>query len=68
MALIPEWDGNREAAMDAYRRIASRTQGGQSRAGLEAYRRYKQLEFGLPLRSAERSRAQEERTAGEGDQ
>lgn len=67
MARIHEWDGNREAAMDTYRRIASRTQGGQSRAGLEAYRRYKQLEFGLPLRSAERARAEEERAAGEAE-
>jgi tetratricopeptide (TPR) repeat protein len=66
MARIHEWDGNREAAMDAYRRIASRTQGGRSRAGLEAYRRFKQLEFGLPLRSQERARAVEERaTAGD---
>lgn len=64
MARIHEWDGNREAAMDTYRRIASRTQGGQSRAGLEAYRRFKQLEFGLPLRSEERARAAEERAAG----
>ena len=63
MARIHEWDGNREAAMDTYRRIASRTQGGHSRAGLEAYRRYKQLEFGLPLRSEERARAADERAA-----
>lgn len=67
MARIHEWDGDRDAAMDAYRRIASRAQGGQSRAGVEAYRRYKQLEFGLPLRSAERARAQEERASGEAE-
>jgi tetratricopeptide (TPR) repeat protein len=65
MARIHEWDGDREAAMDAYRRIATRTQGGGSRAGLEAFRRWKQLEFGLPLRSEERARAAEERAAGE---
>ena len=55
MARIHEWEGDREAAMDAYRRIAERTGGRQSRAGLEAYRRFKQLEFGLPLRSQERA-------------
>lgn len=66
MARIHEWDGNREAAMETYKRIAERNAGRQSRAGLEAYRRYKQLEFGLPLRSEERARAAEERAALEG--
>jgi lipopolysaccharide biosynthesis regulator YciM len=66
MARIHEWDGNREAAMETYKRIAERNAGRQSRAGLEAYRRYKQLEFGLPLRSEERARAAEERAADEG--
>ncbi|HET9333266.1 MAG TPA: hypothetical protein VFQ21_06770 [Gemmatimonadota bacterium] len=67
MARIHEWDGNREAAMETYKRIAERNAGRQSRAGLEAYRRFKQLEFGLPLRSEERARAAEERAAGEGE-
>ena len=66
MARIHEWDGDREAAMETYRRIAERTGGSQSRAGLEAYRRFKQLEFGLPLRSAERARAEPARTSREG--
>ena len=66
MARIHEWDGDREAAMEAYRRIAERTGGRQSRAGLEAYRRFKQLEFGLPLRSAERVRSERERAARDG--
>jgi lipopolysaccharide biosynthesis regulator YciM len=68
MARIHEWDGNREAAMETYKRIAERNAGRQSRAGLEAYRRFKQLEFGLPLRSEERARAAEERAAGEGEE
>jgi tetratricopeptide (TPR) repeat protein len=66
MARIHEWDGDREAAMETYRRIAERTGGRQSRAGLEAYRRFKQLEFGLPLRSAERARSERERSSREG--
>ena len=68
MGRIHEWDGNRAAAMETYKRIAERTGGRQSRAGLEAYRRYKQLEFGLPLRSEERARAQEEREAREAEE
>jgi tetratricopeptide (TPR) repeat protein len=66
MARIHEWDGDREAAMETYRRIAERTGGRQSRAGLEAYRRFKQLEFGLPLRSEERVRSERERASREG--
>jgi tetratricopeptide (TPR) repeat protein len=66
VARIHEWEGERGAAMETYRRIAERTGGRQSRAGLEAYRRFKQLEFGLPLRSAERARAEQERTSREG--
>jgi tetratricopeptide (TPR) repeat protein len=65
MARIHEWKGDRAAAMEGYRRIAERTGGRQSRAGLEAYRRYKQLEFGLPLRSEERARAEQERARRE---
>lgn len=66
MARVHEWEGDREAAMDAYRRIAERTGGRRSRAGLEAYRRFKQLEFGLPLRSQERARAEQERASRDG--
>lgn len=65
MARIHEWEGDREAAMETYKRIAERTGGSQSRAGLEAYRRFKQLEFGLPLRSEERALAQQERALRE---
>lgn len=67
MARIHEWDGSREAAMETYKRIAERNAGRQSRAGLEAYRRFKQLEFGLPLRSEERARAAEEQAVREGE-
>ncbi|HYO47804.1 MAG TPA: tetratricopeptide repeat protein [Gemmatimonadota bacterium] len=65
MARIHEWVGDRGAAMETYKRIAERTGGSQSRAGLEAYRRFKQLEFGLPLRSEERALAQQERASRE---
>lgn len=61
LARIHEWEGDRQAALETYRRIAGRNAGRQSRAGLEAYRRFKQLEFGLPLRSRERALAEEER-------
>jgi lipopolysaccharide biosynthesis regulator YciM len=65
MARVYEWDDDRATAMETYRRIAERNAGRQSRAGLEAYRRYKQLEFGLTVRSEERARAEQERAARE---
>ena len=68
MGRIHEWNGDREAAMETYRRITERTGGRQSRAGLEAYRRFKQLEFGLPLRSEERALAQQERATREDEE
>jgi tetratricopeptide (TPR) repeat protein len=61
LARIHEWEGDRDQAMETYKRVAERNAGKQSRPGLEAYRRYKQLEFGLPLRTEERVRAEEER-------
>ena len=67
LARIHEWEGNRQAALETYRRIAERNAGRQSRAGLEAFRRFKQLEFGLPLRSEERARAEEERERAAAD-
>lgn len=63
LARIHEWEGDRDQAMETYKRVAERNAGKQSRAGLEAYRRYKQLEFGLPLRTEERDRAERERQA-----
>lgn len=63
LARIHEWEGDRDQAMTTYKRVADRNAGKQSRAGLEAFRRYKQLEFGLPLRTEERERAERERAA-----
>lgn len=63
LARIHEWEGDRDEAMKTYKRVADRNAGRQSRAGLEAFRRYKQLEFGLPLRTEERERAERERAA-----
>lgn len=63
LARIHEWEGDRDQAMETYKRVAERNAGKQSRAGLEAYRRFKQLEFGLPLRTEERARAEREREA-----
>lgn len=63
LARIHEWEGDRDAAMETYKRVAGRNAGKQSRAGLEAFRRYKQLEFGLPLRTEERERSERERAA-----
>lgn len=53
-ARIHERAGNREAAMEQYRAIVERNRGKSSRPAVEAYRRLKQLEFGLPLQTAER--------------
>lgn len=58
-----ERKGNREAAMDQYREIVDRNRGKSSRPGVEAYRRLKQLEFGLPLQTAERVAEEREREA-----
>lgn len=63
-ARIAEWEDDREAAMDAYRRVLDRGEGRQTRATMEAFRRLKQLEFGLPLRTAERAAEEQARQAG----
>lgn len=62
-ARIAEWGGDRDAAMDAYRRVMERGGSRQTRATMEAFRRLKQLEFGLPLRTAERAAEEEARQA-----
>jgi hypothetical protein len=54
---------NRDAAMAQYAGIVDRNEGTQSRPVLQAYRRLKQLEFGLPLETAERVAAEREREA-----
>lgn len=43
--------GNREAAIDYYRRVVDDDENLRSRPAIEAYRRLKQLEFGMPLES-----------------
>lgn len=60
-ARIFEREGNREAAMDRYREIVDRNRGKSSRPAVEAFRRLKQLEFGLPLQTAERMAEERER-------
>lgn len=62
-ARIFERRGNREAAMEQYREIVDRNRGESSRPAVEAFRRLKQLEFGLPLRTAERTAEEREREA-----
>lgn len=53
-ARIEERRGNRNAAMDTYRRVVEAEEDRESPAALRAFRRLKQLEFGLPLEGAER--------------
>lgn len=60
-ARVYERLGNRDAAMAQYGGIVQRNEGSQSRSVLQAYRRLKQLEFGLPLETAERVAAERER-------
>ena len=54
MARIHERLGDREDAMEYYRRVVEQGSDRSSRATLEAYRRLKQLEFGMPVDTAER--------------
>lgn len=63
LARIHEREGDREAAMDRYRDIVERNRGRQTRPSVEAFRRLKQLEFGLPLRTSERLQRERERQA-----
>ncbi len=68
MARVHERLGNREAAMAAYAGIVDRNQDRESRTTLQAFRRLKQLEFGLPLETAERVAEEREREARRGGQ
>ena len=54
LARVWERLGDRAKAMSQYRRVSERGMDGNSRAALEAYSRLMQLEFGLPLDTAER--------------
>ncbi|CAN5194393.1 hypothetical protein BH18GEM1_BH18GEM1_01320 [soil metagenome] len=53
-ARIHERLGDREKALQYYRRVVEQNRDRSSRTSMEAYRRLKQLEFGLPLNTAER--------------
>jgi tetratricopeptide (TPR) repeat protein len=55
--------GNRGRAMEQYRRVVDRSPDKSSRAAVEAYRRLMQLEFGLPLETAEAAARRREREA-----
>lgn len=54
LARIHERLGNREAAIATYKRLERRGEDEASRAAIEAHRRLVQLDFGMPLRTAER--------------
>lgn len=62
-ARISERHGDREAALRQYREIVDRNRGKSSRPAVEAYRRLKQLEFGMPLQTAERMAEERAREA-----
>lgn len=63
LARIYEWEGDREQALAAYQRVLDRREGRQDRTTLAAFRRLKQLEFGLPLRTRERVAEENARAA-----
>lgn len=59
-ARIEERRGNRNAAMDTYRRVIEVEEDRQSPVALRAFRRLKQLEFGFALEDAERGSTRSE--------
>lgn len=61
LARVWERIGDRDRAMAQYRRVVDRSTDKSSRASLEAYRRLMQLEFGLPLETAEKVAERRER-------
>jgi tetratricopeptide (TPR) repeat protein len=63
MARIQERAGNRDAAMDYYRRVMEEEGDRETPVALQAFRRLKQLEFGFPLDTTERLREASERGA-----
>lgn len=64
LARIAERAGDRAGALAHYERILARNPAPGSRPALEAFRRVKQIEFGLPLLTAERVAADRARPAG----
>jgi len=63
MARIQERAGNRDAAMDYYRRVMDEEGDRETPVAVQAFRRLKQLEFGFPLETTERLRGASERRA-----
>ncbi|MFN2383362.1 MAG: tetratricopeptide repeat protein [Gemmatimonadota bacterium] len=63
LARIAEREGDRGAALAHYQRILARDPSPSSRPALEAFRRVKQIEFGLPLLTAELVAADRARAA-----
>ena len=61
MARIKERAGDRDAAMDYYRRVMDEEEDRETPVALQAFRRLKQLEFGFPLETTERLREASER-------
>ena len=64
LARVFERMGERTRAMEQYQRVVDRNQDASSRAAVEAYRRLMQLEFGLPLETAEAAARRRERERG----
>ncbi|MGH7543149.1 MAG: tetratricopeptide repeat protein [Gemmatimonadota bacterium] len=63
MARIQEREGNRDAAMNYYRRVMDEEGDRETPVAVQAFRRLKQLEFGFPLETTERLSAGSEREA-----
>ncbi len=65
LARVAERRGDRGRAMELYRGVVERNENQQTRAAVEAFRRLKQLEFGLPLDTAEGVTERRARRGGE---
>ena len=64
MARLWERLGDEDRAMEQYRRVVDRNPDNSSPSAVEAYRRLMQLEFGLPLETAEAVARRRERGEG----
>jgi tetratricopeptide (TPR) repeat protein len=58
--------GNRQAAIQYYRRVVDNDENVRSRPAIEAYRRLKQLEFGMPLETDTEPEPVPDEESGEG--
>lgn len=63
MGRIQERAGNRDRAMDFYRRVMDEEEDRETPVALQAFRRLKQLEFGFPLETADSLRGGREEGA-----